>query len=99
MPAALQLDGIDILSILAGRAPAQERTLYWRILNPPRRQSAIRSGDWKMVFDSGIPMLFDLKTDVGERENVVGRNPAVAKRLFELYRAWENEVTAEARGR
>ena len=99
LPADLTLDGVDILAILAGRAPERERTLYWRILHPPRRQSAIRSGDWKMVFDSGIPMLFDLKNDIGERENLVARNPVIAKRLYELYRAWEDEVTAEAKRR
>ena len=97
LPAELKLDGIDILPILSGQAPEQERTLYWRTLMPPRRQAAIRSGDWKMVFDAVTPMLFNLKNDVGERVNLVAANPAIAKRLFELYRAWEEEVTAEAR--
>ena len=97
VPANLTLDGVDLLAILAGRAPEVERTLYWRILNPPRRQSAIRSGDWKMVFDSGIPMLFNLKNDVGERENLVHREPAIAKRLFAQYVAWEAEVKGDAR--
>ena len=96
VPADLGLDGVDILSILAGRAPEVERTLYWRILNPPRRQSAIRSGDWKMVFDSGVPMLFNLRNDVGERDDLVHREPAIAKRLYAQYVAWEAEVTAEA---
>ena len=99
LPSDLKLDGIDILSILANRAPEQERTLYWRIQNPQRRQMAIRSGDWKMVFDGAIPMLFDLKNDVGERVNLAGANPAVSKRLYDLYRAWDAEVTAEARKR
>ena len=99
VPADLGLDGVDILSILAGRAPEVERTLYWRILNPPRRQSAIRSGDWKMVFDSGVPMLFNLRNDVGEREDLVHREPAIAKRLYAQYVAWEAEVTAEAKRR
>jgi arylsulfatase A-like enzyme len=97
LPQDLKLDGIDILAILAGRASEQERTLYWRIQNPQRRQQAIRSGDWKMVFDGAIPMLFNLKTDVGERENLAGREPAIAQRLFQMYRAWDAEVTAEAR--
>ena len=97
LPADLKLDGIDILAIIAGRAPEQERTLYWRILNPPRRQWAIRSGDWKFVLDAGNPMLFDLRNDVGERENLVSRHPAVVQRLFALYTAWETEVSAEAK--
>ena len=97
LPAELKLDGIDILAIAAGGEPEQERTLYWRILNPPRRQSAIRSGDWKFVLDAGNPMLFDLRNDAGERVNLVSRHPAIVQRLFAQYSAWENEVTAEAR--
>ena len=52
-----------------------------------------------MVLDAGIPMLFNLKTDPGERENLVGREHTVAKRLFQLYTAWEGDVMAEARRR
>jgi len=99
VPADLRLDGVDILAILAGRSPETERTLYWRTLNPPRRQGAIRSGDWKLVMDAGNPMLFNLKDDAGERVNLVSRESAVARRLFALYRAWEDEVTAEAKKR
>ena len=97
LPEDLELDGVDILSILAGRSPSQERTLYWRIAIPQRRQGAIRSGDWKLVLDGGTPMLFNLKNDVGERENLAGRETAIVQRLFGLYRAWDAEVTAEAR--
>jgi arylsulfatase A-like enzyme len=99
IPPDLELDGVDLLSILAGRAPPQERTLYWRIQVPQRRQGAIRSGDWKLVLDGAQPMLFDLKTDIGERVNLAGANPAVARRLYDLYRAWDAEVTAEAKRR
>jgi arylsulfatase A-like enzyme len=99
IPPDLELDGVDLLSILAGRAPPQERTLYWRIQIPQRRQGAIRSGDWKLVLDGAQPMLFDLKTDIGERVNLAGANPAVARRLYDLYRAWDAEVTAEAKRR
>jgi arylsulfatase A len=99
LPADLKLEGVDILAILAGRAPETERTLYWRVLNPPRQQAAIRSGDWKLVLDAGLPLLFNLKTDVGERENLVTREPAIVRRLFDMYRAWEADVTTEARRR
>jgi arylsulfatase A-like enzyme len=97
VPADLELEGIDILAILAGRAPEAERTLYWRTLNPPRRQSAIRSGDWKLVFDSGTPLLFNLKHDIGERVNLVHRETAVVRRLHAAYMAWEADVTTQAR--
>ena len=97
VPADLVLDGIDIFPILEGKAPEQKRTLYWRTLSPPRRMSAIRDGDWKLLLDAGIPMLFNLKDDVGERNNLVNRETTIVKRLFAQYQAWEAEVTAEAK--
>ena len=93
VPDTVGLDGIDILSILAGRALERERTLYWRVAIPRRQQGAVRAGDWKLVLDGGTALLYDLKTDAGERVNLVGREPAVVKRLYDLYRAWEAEVT------
>ena len=91
------LEGIDLLSILAGRAPAQERTLFWKTLNPPRAQGAVRQGDWKLVLDAGNPMLFNLKSDVGERIDLISQEPGIGKRLYALYQAWEKDVTAEAK--
>jgi arylsulfatase A-like enzyme len=99
IPPELQLEGVDILSVLAGRLPETERTLFWKTLNPPRAQGAVRSGDWKLVLDAGNPMLFNLRSDIGEREDLINREPAIARRLYALYSAWEKEVIAEARKR
>jgi hypothetical protein len=58
---------------------------------------AVRSGDWKLIFDGGRPMLFDLRTDLGERTNLVVERADVAKRLEKLLAAWLLEVDAEAK--
>ncbi len=91
LPATLRLDGIDLFPILEGRRPQVERTLFWRG-DPRRPQRAVRSGDWKLVADMGRPLLFNLRTDVGERENVVGSHPDVARRLRDLLEAWTREM-------
>jgi hypothetical protein len=43
-------------------------------------------------------MLFDLRTDVGERENLIARRPDVARRLRPLLAAWQEDVDSEAKG-
>ena len=91
LPATLRLDGIDLFPILEGRRPQVERTLFWRG-DPRRPQRAVRSGVWKLVADMGRPLLFNLRTDVGERENVVGSHPDVARRLRDLLEAWTREM-------
>jgi arylsulfatase A-like enzyme len=91
VPAAAQLDGINLLPVLEQRgAPASERTLFWRTAG----QRAARSGDWKLVVDGGRPLLFNLRADIGERKNVIAERPEIAKRLRDLLVKWETEVDA-----
>lgn len=94
VPADARLDGIDLLPVLEGRAPEIERTLFWRV-TLQRAQAAVRSGDWKLLVDNGRPFLFNVKTDVGERENLIGSRADVAKRLRPLLATWHAEVDAE----
>jgi arylsulfatase A-like enzyme len=92
-----RLEGIDLMPVLEGRVPEIERTLFWRVAGP-RAQQAVRSGDWKLLVD-GRPLLFNLRTDIGERENVIGARTDVAKRLERLLTGWQKDVDDEARSR
>ena len=42
-------------------------------------------------------MLFNLRTDIGERENLIARHPDIARRLVALLREWERDVASEAK--
>ena len=95
LPADLRLDGMNLFPILEGRAPEVERTLFWRS-HPARPNRAVRSGDWKLVLEPR-PMLFNLRNDIGERENLIGRHPEIARRLLALLREWESEMENEAK--
>jgi arylsulfatase A-like enzyme len=94
VPSAPKLEGINLFPVLAGREREVERTLFWRVKGRP--QQAVRSGDWKLVFD-GRAMLFNLRTDIGERNNVIGRRPDIAKRLRSLLEDWQADVDAESK--
>jgi arylsulfatase A len=96
IPPETALDGMNIFPILEKRAPEVERTLFWRV-SVLRNQRAVRSGDWKLLFDDGRPMLFNVRTDLGERNNLIGLKPEIAARLRPLLQQWEKEVDAEAK--
>jgi hypothetical protein len=57
---------------------------------------AVRQGDWKYILDANTPMVFDVRKDVGERNDVTNQNQAVARRLRTLLDEWEKDVDAEA---
>jgi arylsulfatase A-like enzyme len=96
VPPDARLEGIDLMPVLSRQTPVVERTLFWRVMgNSPQR--AVRSGDWKLILDRGRPLLFNLRTDIGERTNLTGQRPEVVRRLAPLLQAWDTDVDAEAK--
>lgn len=96
VPADAQLEGIDLMPVLSGRTPEIERTLFWRVVGD-REQRAVRSGDWKLLVDGGRPLLFNLRSDIGERTNLTAERPEVVRRLAPLLAAWQADVDGEAK--
>ena len=90
-------DGINLFPILEGRAPAVERTLYWRTDVGNRSMRAIRNGDWKLVVDGNHLFVFNLRQDMGERKDLTYQRTDIAKRLRPMLAQWEQEMNAEAR--
>lgn len=96
VPPDVRLEGLNLLPVLEGRAAEIERTLFWRVVGA-RPQQAVRSGEWKLLMDGGRAMLFNLRGDIGERNNLIGQRPDIARRLRPLLAAWQEEVDAEAK--
>jgi arylsulfatase A-like enzyme len=88
------LDGINLLPILTGEAPEQERTFCWRVNRSNRKMKAIRHVDWKYVQDAAVEMLFNLKDDIGERRDLAFREPKILADLKSRLKAWEEEMDA-----
>ena len=91
-----KLEGIDLLPLLAGRTVRVERTLFWRIAMKDRQQRAVRRGNWKLLLDGGLQMLFDVAQDPGERDDRAAAHPDIVAKLKPLIEAWEKDVDAEA---
>jgi arylsulfatase A-like enzyme len=101
VPANPRLEGIDLIPILAGRAPEVERTLFWRTASGGIRQRAVRKGDWKLLIDGNVhTLLFNVREDVGERNDLASARTDLARELRGLLAGWEANVDEEAkRGR
>lgn len=85
-----KLDGMDLLSYLTGYRNPVEQTLVWR--NTFRNQRTVRWGKWKWLEIDGKEMLFDLKKDIGESEDILQRFPDIAHWLREIYGQWERAM-------
>ncbi len=89
---ARTLDGINLLPILQGRTPEQERTLFWRIITRPDRQmKAVRQGPWKYVRDGEIDQLFDLQRDPRERRDLSYQQQQRVRDMQRLLDEWEKQ--------
>jgi arylsulfatase A-like enzyme len=93
----LPLDGEDLVSILSGKKPAHERTLFWRLPRPDDRfgQKAARRGKWKYVYDREVDLLFDLETDISEKHNLAYRHPEMVKELRAAVADWEKTLSTK----
>jgi arylsulfatase A-like enzyme len=75
-------DGLSLLPLLTGKGePKAHDSFYWESRGDNPAQAA-RKGDWKIVrFGTNAPALYNLKTDLGEKDDVAEKNPEVMKQM------------------
>jgi len=76
-------DSVSILPDLLGTAkgPVREATIH----QAPGGHLALRQGPWKLIFfKGGERELYNLQTDLGEKNNVADANPEIVARLTAL---------------
>jgi arylsulfatase A-like enzyme len=98
-PGDLRLEGRDLVPLLVRRGAPVERTFFWRIATAQRQQRAVRQGTWKLLLDGDDLLLFDLRTDAGERHDVAARHPDIVRALHARLREWEKDVDETDRKR
>jgi arylsulfatase A-like enzyme len=88
-----KLDGLSLLPALLGQPQTrQHEFLYWEFHERGFQQAA-RMGDWKAVRpQAGAPVeLYNLKTDLGEKENVAQKNPEVVAKMEDYLKTARTE--------
>ncbi len=72
-PAGAKLDGANMLEVLKGAAPASELPRFFHYAG----DTALRRGKWKLDRIKGAAKLFDLETDLQEKQDLSARERAV----------------------
>jgi arylsulfatase A-like enzyme len=110
LPKGKVLDGVSLMPLLNQSGTLKERPLFWHFPiyleggNPEttdpafrtRPGSVVRLGDWKLheYFEDGTLELYNLRDDIGEKVNLAAKQPAKAKELHALLKAWRKELHA-----
>ena len=95
MPADRVIDGKDIWNTLIGKAKSPHKAFFYHRLE---ELQAVRSGDWKLRLQDGkAAQLYNLKTDNGETENLIGIHPEIEHNLMSYIRDFEKELAANSR--
>jgi len=79
------IDGISVLPAILGKAQNNHDYLYWEFHEGGFKQ-AVRMGNWKGVrLDPKQPIeLYDLKTDIGEKNNVAEKHPEIVAQIEDV---------------
>lgn len=92
-------DGTSLVPLLEGK-PLARRPIFWHYPHYSNQggapAGAIRDGDWKLVewFEDGRLELYNLRDDIGEKNNLAAANPDKTKELHEKLIAWRRDVNA-----
>jgi arylsulfatase A-like enzyme len=87
LPKNKKIDGISLYQLCktGGRDTPDRNTLLWHFphyRHAPGPYSMIRQDNWKLIkFWEGMHELYDLKKDLGERENLAISMPALVEKL------------------
>jgi arylsulfatase A-like enzyme len=87
LPTDGTLDGANLLPLLEGKTEAAPHdALYWRF----GIQYAVRQGDWKLVKPhiNDQPHLFNLASDIGEKNDLAAQEPERVKKMQALWDDW-----------
>ncbi len=94
------LDGKSLVPIMSNPKDQLKReALFWHYphYHHSRPASAIRLRDWRAIefFDTGKIELYNLKKDIGEKNNLADKMPEKVAEMRERLQQWRSEVCAQ----
>ena len=101
------LDGVSLLPLLTGRGRFNRDAIYWHYPHYSNQSvngghldqpgAAIRQGDLKLIefYQDNHLELYDLKNDLGERQDLARSRPQQATQLRQKLAAWRQAVGAQ----
>ena len=104
------LDGVSLVAHLQGK-PLERDAVYWHFPSylgaggvdkwRTKPVGAIRRGDHKLLewYEDGKLELYNLKADIGQKDNLAETHPELAKQLQGKLAAWRESVGAKMPGK
>ncbi len=97
------LDGRSLVPLLEGKVDGSlaQRPLYWHYPHYSNQGgipgAAIRIGDWKLIerFEDGRVHLYNLKDDIGERNDLAAKQRDRVELMRKKLHAWYQQVDAK----
>lgn len=94
-PEGVKLDGFDMLPVLQGETKSSRKEMYWQ----RRTDKAARFENWKWLESAKGNGLYDLSTDLGEKNDLTNERPEIARMMRDRFARWRGEMDAsEPRG-
>ena len=95
-----KIDGISFVPLLKGKKGYQKnRSLFWHFPHKYVEEpfSSIRKGDWKLIYFHANQNfeLYNLKDDIGEKNNLVDKHKDIAKSLANELRLFLIDTNAD----
>lgn len=94
------VDGISLKPLLEGKEIGLERPLYWHYPHYGNQggepSSIIQENGWKLIhyWEDNREELYQLNTDIGEKNNIIENHSSVAEQMSEKLMAWLKDVNA-----
>ncbi|MEI8098612.1 MAG: arylsulfatase [Sediminibacterium sp.] len=86
------IDGVSLLPALKGEQLSRKNPLFYQF----GKGAAIREGQWKLVRLGATWELYDLASDRTETNNLITKQPDIAKKMEAQWLAWWKDCTGEA---
>ncbi|UUO06294.1 sulfatase [Blastopirellula sp. J2-11] len=97
----LHLDGQNLVPLLEGKAPTEDRAFYWHYPHYHGSKwtpgASIRDGDWKLIefYEEDRAELYNLQQDPGELQDLSQSNPDKAAELRQKLQVWQTKMNAK----
>jgi arylsulfatase A-like enzyme len=75
-------DGISVVPVLTGKGKVRSHESFGWESGQDGSDQAVRMGDWKIIRSgTNAPALYNLKTDIGEKDDVAAKHLEVVKKI------------------
>ncbi|MDU0356425.1 hypothetical protein RS130_23255 [Paraglaciecola aquimarina] len=90
------LDGVSLLSTIQQNSMLQRNEPLFGYRAYEDLYASVREGDWKLAaYRSGRKMLYNIRQDIGEKNDLSVQHPEIVDRLTTKLVAWEKDMKLE----